>query len=140
MPSLPCIEGLRQAFVRKLWKSLQQTSGIPKHISMGRWSRFLHWCQGQNIAPCKTTVWQITKFFLYRHRLLLPAVKACRAALHHVFVLASTDLAANKVISRIFSSFEKNLLAKEIKPQLEPVSVSKDPCPSAIWAFETVLG
>ena len=31
----------------------------------GKWSRFPHWCCGQNLSPCKATVQQIAKFFLY---------------------------------------------------------------------------
>ena len=48
-------------------------------------------------------------------KLSLPEIKCCRAALNHVFALAGIDLAANRVINRMFRSFEKNLLSREIK-------------------------
>ena len=46
----------------------------------------------------------------------MAAIKDCRATLNFVFTLASTDLAANRIISRMFSSFEKDCLSRKIKP------------------------
>ena len=42
-------------------------------------------------------------------------MKGYRAIFNHVFALAGTDL-ANRIISRMFSSFEKNCLLRVIKP------------------------
>ena len=69
----------------------------------GKWSGFLSWCRGKNIAPCKATALQIAEFFLSLCRVIIPAIKGYRSALDHVFTLASTDLAANSVISREIS-------------------------------------
>ena len=65
-----------------------------------------------NITPCKTAVQQIDKFLLYlckKLRMLVPVIKGYRAAFNHDFSLAVRDLAANRIINRMFSSFEKNL-------------------------------
>ena len=48
--------------------------------------------------------------------LLVPAVKSYRGALNHVFAPAGTNLAANRISCRVFSSFERNCLPGEIKP------------------------
>ena len=60
---------------------------------LGSAPRFLHWCCGRNIA------WP-----LYR------------AALNHFFSFATTDLAADRVISRMFCCFERNCFPREIRP------------------------
>ena len=73
-------------------------------LYQGKWSQFLHWYHGWNFAPCKATVQQIAKFFLYLWRelkLLVPAVQDYCAALNHVFLSAGVDLAVNIVICRI---------------------------------------
>ena len=83
----------------------------------GQLFRFLHWCRGLNTAPLKATVWWIAMFFLYmlELRMLAPVMKGYRAALSHVFAQAGINLAANRVISRMCSRFEKNCLPREIK-------------------------
>ena len=43
------------------------------------------------------------------------AIKGYRAALNHTFVLVGLGLAANRVINRVLSTFEKSCLLKEIK-------------------------
>ena len=55
------------------------------------------------------------------------AIKGNAAALNHIFTLAGTNLTADRVISRVFSSFERNCLIREIKPpkwNLAPVPKS----------------
>ena len=42
-------------------------------------------------------------------------VKGYRLVLNHVISLTSPDLTASEVISRIFSSFEKSCLPKEVR-------------------------
>ena len=79
-------------------------------LYQGKWSRFLHWCHWRNISPCKGTVLQIVKLFLYLWmglELSVPAVKGYQATLNHVFSLAGMDLAANKIICRMFNCCEK---------------------------------
>ena len=46
----------------------------------------------------------------------MPAIKGYRAALSHVCSHAGTGVAAIKVISRMFSSFERHCHPTEIKP------------------------
>ena len=61
----------------------------------------------------------LAKFLLYVQRelkLLVPVVKGYHAALGHVFSLAGKDLAANCIISRMFSSFEKTCPLRDVKP------------------------
>ena len=37
-------------------------------LYQGKWSRFIHWCLERNIFPCKATVLQVAKIFLYLRR------------------------------------------------------------------------
>ena len=84
-------------------------------LYQGKWSKFLHWCHRRNIAPCKATVQQVAEFFLYLQkevRLLLPAVKGYRVTFNLVFTRAGMDLATNRVISKMCSSFKKSCLSR----------------------------
>ena len=62
------------------------TTGLRKSTAcfyQGKRPRFLHCCCEQNTVPCKATVQQKAKFFLYLYmqlRLSLPAIKDYRAA------------------------------------------------------------
>ena len=47
----------------------------------------------------------------------MPDVKGYHAALNLVFSLAGKDLVAQRIISRMFSSFEKIRLVREVKHQ-----------------------
>ena len=70
-----------------------------------KWTRFLGWCNQRDVNPCKASVPQITKFFLYLHQelgLSVPAGKGYRAALNHVFSLIGVDLAASTMVPRMF--------------------------------------
>ena len=49
-------------------------------------------------------------------RFSVPAIKGCRAALNHILSLLGTDLTANWVISKMFSSCKRKCLLREIKP------------------------
>ena len=52
-------------------------------LCQGKWSRFLHWCHGRNIALCKTTLQQLADLFLYlwkEQKLTASAVKGCWSA------------------------------------------------------------
>ena len=52
-------------------------SESPHQVSyQGKWSRILHWCHGQNINACKTTIPQIAEFLLYLHLELKLSVSA----------------------------------------------------------------
>ena len=56
-----------------------------------------------------------------------------RAALNHVHAQSGTDLAAKKVISRLFSNFEKNYHSKEIKSlEWNSLSGSEEPYSTTI--------
>ena len=71
------------------------------------------------ISLCEATSQQIAEFFLYFHgelKLLVSVVRVCRAALNHVFLLVCVELAANRIISRMFRSFERLCPPLEIKP------------------------
>ena len=46
---------------------------------------------------------------------MAPVVKGYRFALNHIFALAGMDLAANRIISRMFNSFGWNCLTKKKK-------------------------
>ena len=64
-----------------------------------------------NITLCKTAVQQIAEFFLYlpkELKLTVSAIKGYRSAVNHVYTLGGTDLASNRIISRMFSSIEKS--------------------------------
>ena len=101
-------EEVVKVFVTKVRKSTT-------HSCQGKWSRFLHWCCGRNIGPCKATVHQVGQFFLHvckELRFSMPLVKGYRAAKNHVFALSRTDLAANRVVDSVFSSFERNCLPR----------------------------
>ena len=68
---------------------------------------------------CQATVQKIAKFFLYlwgELKLSVAVVTGYRAALNHVFSLASAGLAANRVISQMFRSFEKSCPPQVIQP------------------------
>ena len=113
---------VRHAFLKKLWKSSLQTSGIHSMSLSGElvqipqlviWNKYC-FMQGH----C-TAVQQMAEFLLYlwkELRLSLPVVKGYRAALNRVFTVAGMHLIASRVISRLFSSFEKTCLPREIKP------------------------
>ena len=65
--------------------------GSTAAIYQGKWSRFLYWCHGLNLSPCKATVHQVVEFFLNLRRelkLLVPAVKSYHVALNLVSSLA----------------------------------------------------
>ena len=82
--------------------------------------------------PCKAIVPQIAELFLHLQREMkpsVPAVEGYRATLNYVISLAGTDLAANKGISRIFSSFEKTCPPREGKHQNG----------TCLWFSETLL-
>ena len=82
-------------------------------------SRLFHWCHERNMGSCKVTVQQIAPFFVEMHselRLTVPPVKGYWAALNHASALAGTDLAINRLTRRMFISFERNRLPREIKP------------------------
>ena len=92
--------------------------GSAAALYQGKWSRFLHGCHGQNLSPCKATVPQIAELFLCLWRKLklsLPAVKGYHAALNYIFSLVGLDLAAIRVVNRIFRSFEKMCPPREVK-------------------------
>ena len=58
-----------------------------------------------------------SKIFLYLHwdlKLSVPSVKGFGSALNLIFTLASTNLVANRVVSRMFNSFEKSCLPREV--------------------------
>ena len=122
--SSPCVEVVKQ-LVRKAGFSREVvevfTSGLrvsKAAFCRGKWSRFLHWCCGWKISPCKVTIPQITKFFLYlqsKLKLFVHAVEGYCAALNHVFSLTGLDLSASHVISRMFHSFEKTCPPREVK-------------------------
>ena len=65
--------------------------------------------------------------------LLVSEINGYRSALNHVFILLRVDIAAKTVISRMFSSFERSCLPREIKTiRLEPFSGSMEPYPSTL--------
>ena len=71
------------------------------------------------ISPCKATVQQIAEVFLYLLRALklsVPAVKGYHATLNHVLSLVGVDLAASRINSRVFCSFEKFSSPHEVRP------------------------
>ena len=92
-------------------------------LYQGKWARFFHWCCGNSIGPCKDTVRQMAKFtpmFVNPPQelsWLVLTVKGYRAAVLNVFILAGTVLAANRIVNRMFSSFEKNFFSREMKHQ-----------------------
>ena len=66
----------------------------------------------------RATVPQIAELFLYQQRELKLSVFAVEdywATLNHVFSLAGTGLAPSKVISRMFSNFEKICPLRKVK-------------------------
>ena len=88
-------------------------------LYLGKWSRFLYWCHEWNIDLCKATITQIADFLVYlcqKLKLSIPAIKGHRSALNLVFSLADMDMATNRVISKMISSFEKSCLPGEVHP------------------------
>ena len=66
----------------------------------------------KEITPCKATVQQIAEFFLYLHqelKLSIPVIKGCSSARNELFTLTGMHLAADRVISSMFSSFKTSL-------------------------------
>ena len=60
------------------------SQGSTVALYQGKWPQFLCWCHGQNVSPCKASIPQIAKFFLYLWRelkLSVPAVKCYHATL-----------------------------------------------------------
>ena len=91
--------------------------GSTAALYQGKWLRFLHRCW--DLSPYKATIQQIAKFFLYLRgelKLLVVTVKGYWATLNHVFFLAGIDLAAIRVISHLFRSFEISCPPCEIWP------------------------
>ena len=91
------------------------------YLYQGKWSRFVHWCQGSNISPCKATS-TYSKVFLV-------SVEGAEAIDQPLIVsshwLAGTDLAANKIITRMIISFEKNMSVEKGEATLiEPICCS----------------
>ena len=81
--------------------------------------QILSWCDRRGVDPCKATIPQVAKFFLYLLQelgLSAPVVKGYRAALNHVFSLTGMDLAASSFVSQIFRSFERSCPIQEIRP------------------------
>ena len=96
-----------------------QTSGDPQHVYQEKLFSFHQWCHGKKVAACKATVQQISEFFLYLHqdlKLTTAAILGCRSTFNHVFTLIGTNLASSRVISRMFTGFEKSYLLRKIKP------------------------
>ena len=96
--------------------------GSTTALYRGKWSRFLHWCCGRNLSPCKATVLQMVEFFFYLQRkrnLSVPAAKGYHAVLNHVFSLAGLDHVANCIISRMFHSFKKHAHRERLSHQNE---------------------
>ena len=94
--------------------------GSTANLYQGKWLRFLYWCFGWNISPCKATVQQIVDFFLYlwgELKLSVPMVKSYLVVLNHIFSLIGFDLAANLIISRSFCSFERSCPPCEVSHQ-----------------------
>ena len=56
-------------------------------------------------------------------KLLVYAIKGYRSVFNHVFALAGTDLAAKRILSRMFSSFEKTCPRREVKPPKQDLSM-----------------
>ena len=116
------------------------------YLYQGRWSRFFRYCHGRDVALCKATVQQIAELFLYLHRVLkmsVSATKRYRSALNRVFIMNGTDLASNRVISGLFSSFKKSCLPRKSNHQIGTclwslrVLLAHHNCPRmSIWARE----
>ena len=62
----------------------------------------------------------------------MPVIKGYSAAFNHVFAFAGMYLAADGVISRLFSRFKKTFLPREIKPPEWNLSVVLKSYSSAI--------
>ena len=70
----------------------------------------------------QASVQQIAEFFLYLQKELKLAVcgnTGYRSAINHIFTLADTDVAPNRIISKMFSSFDKLFPPREINHQNE---------------------
>ena len=96
----------------------------------GRRSKFLHCYCRRNIAPRKATFRQLPEFFLYIWKYLkfsVLAIKGYRLFLNDVFILYVMGIAANAVISCMFSSFEGSFPPRKIKPPDWNVSGSEEP-------------
>ena len=81
--------------------------------------RFLRWCDWLDVDPCKASISQVAKFFLYLRQELgfsVPAVRGCWAALNHEFSLTGMDLAASFFVSWMFHSFKRSCPLLEIWP------------------------
>ena len=95
----------------RLWRLLIWISRVPQQCSTRLSGLDSSNCVVNRISSRKATVQQITEFFIYLRRelrLSIPVMKGYCAALQHVFLLADADLAANRIISRMFHSFEKS--------------------------------
>ena len=110
----------KASFSRRVAKVVAKDfRGSTAALYQHKWSRFLHWCCGQNISPCKATAQQIVEFFPYLQvelKLSASVVKSYCTALNHISSLAGVDLAANPIISRMFHSFERSCSSCEVKP------------------------
>ena len=87
-------------------------------LSQGKWSRFpYHNVEGIFLhARLLFSRWlTFSSIFCKKLMFTVPAIKWCRAAHNHVFALTGTDLAANRIICMMFSSFEKDCLPRQIK-------------------------
>ena len=77
----------------------------------GKNYQLLNWWRGWNISPCKAIVPRIDDFLFLQKELKLsvPVVKGNRATVNHVCSIAGKDLAANCIVSRMLSSFERHV-------------------------------
>ena len=74
--------------------------GSTAALYQGKWSRFLHWCRGWNLTPCKASVQHVAEFLTFLHH---------QVAVNQVFSLTGVDLAANTV-SVVCSAASRNLV------------------------------
>ena len=87
-------------------------------LYQGKCSRFLHWCHGRNIAPCKATIQQLAEFFLYLYRelkLTVSTIKGYRSAFNDVCLHSAwLRFFLEQAHKRMFCSFEKSCPLREI--------------------------
>ena len=126
--------GFSKEIVEAAFSDLRRSTA---YLYQEKWSRFLHFCDGRNIAPHKVIFQQLAEFFLYLQKelkLTVSAIKFCRSVLYHDFIclawiLLQTELPTGySVVSRNTTNLGNlsQVLKSLICLPYEPLNLSID--------------
>ena len=124
-PPTSCLEVVQRLIIKAgfskvvVWAAAVDLRCSTAALYRFKWTRFLDWCDRRGVDPFKASILQVAEFFLFLRQelcLSVPAGKGYQAALNHMFSLIGMELTASSVVSRMFRSFERLCLPREIQP------------------------